>query len=174
MGNWQIPGFLEAINGRLHIDNVDGVPLANSFGTPLFVFSEDRIRHNCAEIGNAFQQWPFKTQIFYASKANSNLSILHIIRDAGLDIEVNSGGELYKALQVGFSPQQIIFNGVAKTEQELREAISNGMFCINVDSVYELEQIIRIAADLQTRANIALRMVPEVETGAHGGLETGT
>ncbi len=174
MADWQIPGFLEEINGRLHVNGVDMIPLADSFGTPLFVFSEDRIRHNCREIQSAFQQWRFKTRVFYASKANSNLSLLHIIRDAGLDIEVNSGGELYKALKVGFSPDQIIFNGVAKTEQELREAISSAVFCINVDSVYELGHIAEIAAALNKRANIALRMVPGVETGSHGGLETGT
>ena len=174
MSNWQIPGYLEAVDGRLHVDGVDAVPLAAEFGTPLFVFSENRIRHNCGEIEEAFRQWPFKTRIFYASKANSNLSILHIIRDAGLDIEVNSGGELYKALEVGFTPRQIIFNGVAKTESELRQAIAGEIFCINVDSAYELEQIIAIAAQLGQKANIALRMVPEVETGAHGGLETGT
>jgi diaminopimelate decarboxylase len=174
MANWQIPGFLDEIDGRLHIDGVDVIPLAESFGTPIFIFSEDRIRHNCAEVQTAFQQWQFKTQVFYASKANSNLSILHIIRDAGLDIEVNSGGELYKALKAGFSPDQIIFNGVAKTEQEIREAISSTVFSINVDSLYELGRIAEIAAALNMRANIALRMVPDVETGSHGGLETGT
>lgn len=174
MADWQIPGFLEAINGRLHVDGIDTIPLAATFDTPLFVFSEDRIRHNCHEIRHAFQQWRFTTRIFYASKANSNLSLLHIIRDAGLDIEVNSGGELYKALRVGFTPDQIIFNGVAKTEQELREAIATAVFCINVDSRYELDRIIAIAASLNKKANIALRIVPGVETGSHGGLETGT
>ena len=114
MVNWQIPGYLEVKNGHLHVNGVDAVSLADSFDTPLFVFSEDRIRHNCQEIQQAFQQWSFNSRIFYASKANSNLSILHIIRDAGLDLEVNSGGELYKALKVGFSPQQIILTAWRK------------------------------------------------------------
>lgn len=174
MGVWQIPGYLEEIGGVLHIDGVNAVHLAERYGTPLFVFSEARIRHNAEEIQNAFRHPLVNTRVFYASKANSNLGVLQIIKDAGLDIEVNSGGELYKALKVGFRPEQIIFNGVAKTEQEISEAVERQIFCINVESLYELERILHTARRMDTRANIALRIVPEVETGTYGSIETGT
>jgi diaminopimelate decarboxylase len=174
VGIWQIPGYLEEMGGILHVEGVNVIDLAEQYGTPLFIFSEARIRHNVQEIKSAFQHPLMKTRVFYASKANSNLAVLQIIRDAGLDVEVNSGGELYKALKVGFRPDQIIFNGVAKTEGEISEAVERQIFCINVESFYELEQILRMARSLGTRANIALRMVPEVEIGTYGGIGTGT
>jgi len=174
MGEWQNPGYLEEIGGILHVDGVNVIDLAEQYGTPLFIFSEARIRHNVEEIKSAFQHPLMKTRVFYASKANSNLAVLQIIKDAGLDVEVNSGGELYKALMVGFRPDQIIFNGVAKTEREISEAVERQIFCINVESSYELDQIVRIARSLGTRANIALRTVPEVKIGTYGSLETGT
>jgi diaminopimelate decarboxylase len=174
LGVWQTPGYLEKIDGILRIDGVNAIDLAERYGTPLFVFSEARIRHNVQEIKSAFQHPLMKTRVFYASKANSNLAVLQIIKDAGLDVEVNSGGELYKALKVGFRPDQIIFNGVAKTEREISEAVERQIFCINVESSYELDQILRIARRLGTRADIALRMVPEVKIGTYSSIETGT
>ena len=63
------------------------------------------------------------------------------MRDAGIDCEVNSGGELFKALRAGFRPDQIIFNGTSKTDAEIDEAIGAGIYSINVDSVYEIELI---------------------------------
>jgi diaminopimelate decarboxylase len=170
---WQIPGFLETKDNRLYVGGVNTVELAADYGTPLFVFSEGMIRRNIAELQNTFGQFDVKSRIFYASKANSNLSVLRVVRDTGLDCEVNSGGELYKAFKVGFAPDQIVFNGVAKTEAELREAIDREIFCINVDSAFELDRIIDLAELMRKRANIALRMVPGIEAGTHSGLETG-
>ncbi len=174
MKEWQVTGHLEDIGGVLRMDGVNVVDLAGRYGTPLFVFSEARIRQNAEQIKSAFRRASGKTGIFYASKANSNLAILQIVRDTGLNVEVNSGGELYKALKAGFRPDQVIYNGVAKTEHELAEAIQQRIFCINVDSPGELERIVRVARNLNQRADIALRIVPEVATGSHSGLETGT
>lgn len=174
MGEWMIAEYMDSIDGHLHIDGVDVVPLVRQHGTPLFVFSEQRLRHNVEEIMSAFQNRKVPTRVFFASKANSNIAVLQVIKDTGIDIEVNSGGELFKALEAGIQPNQIIFNGVAKTELEIRKAIERQIFCINVDSAFELERVMKIARELNTRANIALRIVPEVETGSYGGLETGT
>lgn len=175
MDTWQTPGYLEEIDGTLHVDGISVPELARRHGTPLFIFSEERILRNIEQIRCIFQLSPkLHTRVFYASKANSNLGILGVIRSSGIDIEVNSGGELYKALKVGFRPDQIIFNGVAKTRRELRDAIEHEIHSINVDSAYELDRILEVAQQVDKRANIALRIVPEVETGAHGGLETGT
>jgi diaminopimelate decarboxylase len=172
--DWQIPGFLEAAAGGLYVDGADARRLAERFGTPLFIFSEARIRHNVARLVKAFRHSRIRADIFYASKANSNLAVLQVVRDTGVNIEVNSGGELFKALRAGFKPEQIVFNGVAKTEAELTEAIRQEIFCINVDSLFELERIVRISREGKWRANIALRIVPEIEAGTHAGLETGT
>lgn len=112
-------------------------------------------------------------RIFYACKANSNLTILRLIAEAGLDLEVNSGGELFKGLQAGFCPSQIIFNGVGKTERELKDAILADIHCLNVDSLSELRDIVALAKSYRKRTRVALRLVPEVRDGGHGGLETG-
>ncbi len=171
---WQIDQYLDVRDSKLQIDGVDTLELAATFGTPLFVFSEARIWQNIREIADAFQRPGLKTQLFYASKANSNLALLQCIRKSGINVEVNSGGELYKALRAGFSPQQIIYNGVAKKAHEIAEAVEQGIFCINVDSAFELGRVIDAARHQRRRARIALRMVPEVSATLHGGLATGS
>ncbi|HEX8098488.1 MAG TPA: hypothetical protein VF507_10645, partial [Pyrinomonadaceae bacterium] len=108
---WAIPGYLESRGGQLNISGADALDLAHEFGTPLYVFSEPRIRQNIARLRRAAEQVERPVRFFYASKANSNMGVLKSVRDAGIDIEVNSGGELFKALRVGFRPEQIIFNG---------------------------------------------------------------
>jgi diaminopimelate decarboxylase len=102
---WTIPGFLEARdNNHLFISGVDATALSYKYGSPLFVFSEPRIRANIARLQAAAKQVDRPIKFCYASKANSNMSILKVVRDSGIDIEVNSGGELYKALRAGFLP----------------------------------------------------------------------
>ncbi len=171
---WQIEGYLAARDDVLYVSNANMLELAADYGTPLFVFSEARIHQNIAAIREAFTHPHLNTQVFYASKANGNLALLQSIRAAGINVEVNSGGELYKALRAGFAPQQIIYNGVAKKAREIDEAVRAGIFCINVDSAYELGRIIDAARSQSRRASIALRIVPEVAGSLHGGLATGT
>src|SRR5437016_9944767 len=121
---WTIPGFLEARdNNHLFIGGADATALSYKYGTPLFVFSERRIQANIARLQAAAKQVDRPIKFCYASKANSNMSVLKVVRDAGIDIEVNSGGELYKALRVGVKPNQIIFNGASKTNEELDDAV---------------------------------------------------
>ncbi|MBX5479094.1 MAG: diaminopimelate decarboxylase [Pyrinomonas methylaliphatogenes] len=169
---WAIAGYLEPQRGHLAIDGVDAIELARQHDTPLFVFSESRIRRNIERLTRAAREIARPVKFCYAAKANSTLAILRAVRDAGIDIEVNSGGELYKAQRAGFRPNQIIFNGTSKTEAEISEAIAAGIYAINVDSIYEIELIERTAERLGRRARIALRLVPEVETRSHPGLQT--
>jgi diaminopimelate decarboxylase len=111
-------------------------------------------------------------KICYAAKANSNMAILRTIKTAGADIEVNSGGELFKALKVGFRPDQIVFNGTSKMPDEHRAAINAEIYAIQADSVFEVEQIETVAREVNKRANVFLRLVPEIETDTMHGLQT--
>src|SRR5213083_2261957 len=139
---WTIPSFLEAReNNHLFISGADATALSHKYGTPLFVFSEPRIRANIVRLQSAARQVDRPIKFCYASKANSNMSVLKVVRDAGIDVEVNSGGELFKALRVGFRSDQIIFNGTSKTNEELDEAVRAGIYAINVDSIYEIELV---------------------------------
>ena len=169
---WTIENFLEEKNNRLFINGVSAIDLANQFGTPLFVFSESRIRHNIERLKRAEQFIDCPLKICYAAKANSNMAILRTIRDADCDLEVNSGGELWKALEIGFKGEQIIFNGTSKETWEIENAINAGIYAIQVDSLFELSLIEETAQRLKKRANVSLRLVPEIETNTHSGLQT--
>src|SRR5215475_12639152 len=119
---WTIPGYLEIRNNHLYISAVDAVELAEEYDTPLFVVSAPRIRHNIARLLEAASHHK-KIKLCYASKANNLLGVMRVVREAGIDVEVNSGGELFRALRAGFSPDQIEMNGISKTEIGLRNPV---------------------------------------------------
>ncbi|MBX7053863.1 MAG: hypothetical protein K1X36_02830, partial [Pyrinomonadaceae bacterium] len=138
---WEIDNFLTISDGQLHIDGVSAVRIAREYGTPVFVFSEGRIKHNIERLKRAEYSIGVPFKVCYAAKANSTMGILRTVREAGSDLEVNSGGELWKALEIGFEGSQIIFNGTSKEVWELEMAINAGIYAIQVDSVYELSLI---------------------------------
>lgn len=164
--------YLKSSDGQLFIDGHSSVDLARKHGSPLFVFSEARIRHNIERISRAAETIGGRLKICYAAKANSILGILRAIKSAGCDIEVNSGGELWKALKAGFTGDQIIFNGTSKEAWEIEAALKSDIFAIQVDSLYELSLIEETARRIGKRANVSLRLVPEIVSGTHSGLQT--
>lgn len=176
---WTIPNFLEVREGRLAINGADALELVAKHDSPLFVFSAPRISSNINRLKSAAESVDHAIRFFYASKANSNMAVLKTVLESGIDIEVNSGGELFKALRAGFRPDQIIFNGTSKSAGELDDAVSVGIYSINVDSIYEIglveEAVRRLAAAKGSSpkpARIALRLVPEIGTRSHLGLQT--
>src|ERR1044072_4900582 len=175
---WSIPGFLEVRDDHLTVNGVDTLALVKEFNSPLFVFFESRIRDNIRRLPHAAETADPPIKFCYASKANSNMAILKVVLDSGIDIEVNSGGELFKALRVGFRPEQIIFNGTSKSDDELDDAVRAGIYAINVDSIYEIDlvaqsvQRLRARGETVPRARITLRLVPEIGTRSHLGLQT--
>lgn len=158
---------------HLTMDGIDLVALSARHGTPLFVFSERKLRSNARNFLQAARAGHARAGICYASKACSNLHVLRIIQEEGLDIEINSGGELHKAMAAGFAPQQMVFNGVAKSRAELEQAIGLGIKTINVDSPYELTRIAGLATALGRRAKVTLRLIPGISGGATAGIQTG-
>ncbi len=169
---WEIENFLSEKDNQLFINGISAVELAKEYGTPLFVFSESRIKHNIERLKRAENFIDCKLKVCYAAKANSNMAILRTVKDADCDLEVNSGGELWKALKVGFNGNQIIFNGTSKEIWEIEDAINAEVYAIQVDSLYELSLIEETARRLNKTANVSLRLVPEIETNTHSGLQT--
>ncbi|HKE56717.1 MAG TPA: diaminopimelate decarboxylase [Pyrinomonadaceae bacterium] len=175
---WAIPGFLEARDGHLCINGVDAIELVKEYNSPLFVFSEARIRSNIERLKHAATVVDRPIKFCYASKANSNMAILKAVLDSGIDVEVNSGGELFKALRIGFRPDQIIFNGTSKSDDEIDEAVRAGIYAINVDSLYEIDLVEQSVTRLRAQgedvapARVTLRLVPEIGTRSHLGLQT--
>jgi diaminopimelate decarboxylase len=175
---WAIADYLEVRHGHLSINGADALELVEKYESPLFVFSEARIRTNIERLRHAAEVVDRPIKFCYASKANSNMAILKAVLEAGIDVEVNSGGELFKALRVGFRPDQIIFNGTSKSDDELEEAVRAGIYSINVDSIYEIGLVeeaverLRAGGEQVAAARIALRLVPEIGTRSHLGLQT--
>jgi diaminopimelate decarboxylase len=164
--------ILTCHKGGMHFDGVDVTEMAATTPTPFFLFSASQIDRNITALRDTFQSKHPATRVFYASKACSNLWFLDRVRRGGIDIEVNSGGELWKAKRAGFEPHQIVFNGVAKTRDEIVSALEPPVEAIVVDSVFELKRIADVAADLRTEARVTLRVDLNVASETHPSLRT--
>lgn len=165
-------GVGQVTDGRLTFDGVDLLDLTQRIPTPFYLYSARRVRWNIESLRNAFTRRHIDTEVFYASKACSLMWFLRQVLASGIDVEVNSGGELWKALQAGFRPDQIVFNGVAKTLAELREGVRAGVRAFIVDSFSELERLAGVAAAEQLPAPLALRADVDVPAQTHPGLVT--
>jgi diaminopimelate decarboxylase len=142
---------------HLSLRGVDIVDICEKYGTPLFVFDELSIRENYQRFSKAFENYP-KTNICYSVKTNNNLAICKIMKEEGAYAEVGSGLDLYIAKEAGFPPDRIIFDGLYKPEQVLREALEYGVSLINVESFSELELLNKIAGEMGKKQNIGIRI----------------
>jgi diaminopimelate decarboxylase len=163
-----IQNHLEKRNGHLIIGGVDATNLTQEFGTPLYVTNEQRIRDNF----NAYQKAFSHADLYYAAKANYNLTIMRILAQEGAGADVFSDGELYLALLAGIPGDRILFNGNSKTDRELAMAVETGVK-ISVDSLDELHALSRIASSGQKTVDIAFRVNPDVSPKTHPKISTG-
>lgn len=145
--------------------------IAETIGTPCYIYSKTILEQNWHAFDNAFATQPH--QINYAVKANSNLAVLNILAKLGSGFDIVSGGELQRVLKAGGLPEKIIFSGVGKTKDELRSALEVGVGCINVESRSELVRLNIIALELNKKANIAIRVNPDVDPKSHPYISTG-
>ncbi len=146
--------------GTLHCERLAVERIVGAAGTPCYIYSASAIRSAYEEITGALAAVPHR--IHYSVKANSNLAILALLRAQGAGVDVVSGGELHRALQAGFSDNDIVFGGVGKTEHELHMAVSRKLKLINVESEGELERIATIVRAHDSECQVALRINPEV------------
>lgn len=163
-------GF-SAANGSLSCDGVSLSRIAESEGTPLYVYSAATIADRYRAIDDAFAGYPHA--LHYALKANSTLAIARLLRGLGSGADANSGGEIDVALRAGFIPPQIVFTGVGKTAAELAYAIDLGVKTINAESAGELERIDALGRERQTRTRVALRINPDIDARSHPHISTG-
>lgn len=161
----------EYISGNLFCEDVDLLAVANEYGTPAYVYSKDAIIKNAKSYVDSFTN--STSLACFAVKSLSNLSILKIIKDSGCGFDIVSGGELQRVLSVGADPQKIIFSGVGKSEEEIKEAIENKILSFNVESVSELYKIENIAKELDAIASISIRINPDIDSGGHDYITTG-
>ncbi|MBI4008140.1 MAG: diaminopimelate decarboxylase, partial [Planctomycetes bacterium] len=156
---------------ELFCDNVRVEDIVSSVGTPAYIYSGKAILTNFNEIKDAFA--PLNPLICFSVKSNSNLTICKTLAEAGSGFDVVSGGELYRVLKIGADPSKVVFAGVGKNSNEIRYAIENNIFMFNVESQNELENINKIATDLNKIVRIALRINPDVDPRTHAKTTTG-
>lgn len=160
--------------GHLEISGCDTLRLAEQYGTPLYVMSEDEIRETCRRYVASFERnYGSRGKPIYASKAFSCKEIYRIVLSEGLDVEVVSGGELYTALQAGVPGRQIHFQGNNKSIGELTMALENGVGDIVVDNLSELERLESLAAERGVTAPISFRIKPGIDAHTHEFIRTG-
>ncbi|MFA6561748.1 MAG: diaminopimelate decarboxylase [Verrucomicrobiia bacterium] len=159
--------------GRLYCEGVALERLARECGTPLYVYSQHTITDHFQKLDRALVGLPDR-MICFAMKANSNQSILRLLAKLGAGFDIVSAGELYRVVQAGGDPRKCVFAGVGKTDEEIRYALAQGIYCFNVESAPEIERINRLAREINARAPIAIRVNPNVEAHTHAKITTGT
>jgi diaminopimelate decarboxylase len=155
----------------LYLEELPLADIARREGTPSYVYSRAAILDRFQAYERAFGDVPHK--VCYAVKANSNLSILKLLAEAGAGFDIVSGGELFRALKAGADPQTIIFSGVGKTAQEIDYALEHQIKSFNCESEPELALIDSLAARRGIRARVALRVNPDVDAATHPYISTG-
>lgn len=158
-------------NGKLFCENSDIDLIAQKQGTPLYVYSYQALLDQYGKLKEAFSG--VDHLICYSVKANPNRAVLRTFFAQGAGADVVSGGELRRALDAGCDPKKIVFSGVGKTSEEIHLALGKGILQFNVESEQELLNIQRVAAFLDKRAAIALRVNPDVDAKTHPYISTG-
>ncbi|HCS26113.1 MAG TPA: diaminopimelate decarboxylase [Spongiibacteraceae bacterium] len=158
-------------NGELFAESVALAGIAKSFGSPTYVYSRRFIENAYLDYTRALEG--MQHQVCYAVKANSNIAVLNVLArlDAGFDIV--SEGELARVLAAGGKPERIVFSGVGKTAAEMKTALEARIGCFNVESSSELERLNTVAADLDIRAPVSIRVNPDVDAQTHPYISTG-
>jgi diaminopimelate decarboxylase len=156
---------------ELFCDGVSLRKLAEKFGTPLYVYSAGHIVGQWQALDRAFGE--VDHLVCFAMKANSNLSVLRSLAQAGAGFDIVSAGELYRAVKAGGDPRQCVFSGVGKTREEIAYALRQGIYSFNVESETELRTISEVAGRLKKRAPISLRVNPGVDPDTHHYISTG-
>ena len=145
--------------------------IAAAVGTPTYVYSRQAILDRFSAYDHAFADVPHL--VCYAVKANGNLGLLHCLAQAGAGADVVSGGELFRALRAGIDPKKIVFAGVGKTREELREALKADILLFNVESPAECALLSDVARAEGVRARVALRINPDIDPQTHPYISTG-
>ena len=158
-------------HGELHAEGVALSAIAAEYDTPCFVYLRQAIEQ-------AYQAWDSALQgvphlVCFAVKANSNLAVLNLLARQGAGFDIVSGGELERVLAAGGEPSRIVFSGLGKTAAEMRRALEVGIHCFNIESTVELERLQLVAAELNIKAPISLRVNPDVDAKTHPYISTG-
>ena len=158
-------------NNQLFAENVAVQSIVEKYGSPCYVYSRATLERHWHAFNDAFGLQAHL--ICYAVKANSNLGVLNVLARLGSGFDIVSMGELQRVLQAGGDAKKVVFSGVGKRADEIREALKIGIRCFNVEVFDELERINKIAGELNLVAPISFRVNPDVDAKTHPYISTG-
>ena len=158
-------------NNEMYCEDVPVRLIAEKVGTPFYLYSHATLKRHFLIFDEAFDG--LDRLVCYSAKANTNLAILKLFEGLGSGLDIVSGGELYRGLKAGFSPEKIVYSGVGKRVDEIDYALEAGILMFNVESLEELELINDRAGALKTKAPVAIRVNPDVDPKTHPYISTG-
>ena len=158
-------------DGSLHCEGVDLATLADAHGTPAYVYSAQTFLDNYTRLDKALAELDHGVE--YAVKANSNLSVLKLLADAGSGFDIVSGGELRRVIEAGGDPEKCTFAGVGKTREEIEYSLREGIYCFNAESEEEVAFINQVAGEMGKVAPVSYRVNPNVDAKTHKYISTG-
>ena len=156
---------------ELYCEDVAVQKIAAEIGTPFYLYSHATLTRHVNAFSEAFAG--MQKLICFSAKANTNLAILKLFAAAGCGLDIVSGGELYRGLQAGFTPDRIVYSGVGKRVDEIDYALKSDILMFNLESLDELKLINQRAEQLNRRARIAIRVNPDVDPKTHPYISTG-
>ena len=157
--------------GQLFAEEVALKDVADTYGTPTFVYSRATLERHANAYINSFKT--MSGLVCFSVKALSNISILKTLNKSGCGFDIVSGGELHRALLAGADPKKIIFSGVGKSKEEMAAGIEANILSFNVESQQELHRLSKVAAAMKRTAPVAIRFNPNVDAGVHEFTKTG-
>ncbi len=163
--------FFAYKGGEMHAEGVALGAIARQVGTPFYCYSAGALRAAMREFTDAMKG--LRANVCYAMKANSNLAVVRLFGEMGAGADIVSEGEMRRALAAGIPANRIIYSGVGKKASELAAALQAGIGQINVESAAELETLNAVAGQLGKRADITIRVNPDVDARTHAKITTG-
>ncbi len=158
-------------NQQLYAELVPVSQIAESYGTPCYIYSRATLERHWHAFNDAFSEQPHL--VCFAVKANSNRAVLNVLAKMGSGFDIVSVGELERVLAAGGDAGKVLFSGVGKQAHEMQRALEVGIRCFNVESAAELERLNRVAADMGKVAPVSLRVNPDVDAKTHPYISTG-
>lgn len=156
---------------ELYCEDLPVAEIVKKTGTPVYIYSYRTLKRHFEVFDNAFKG--LNHMVCYSCKANSNISIIAVFGRLGGGADIVSGGELFRASMAGIPPERIVYSGVGKTEEEIRDAVRSDILMINIESEGELRLISKITEQMRKQVRVSIRVNPQIDPKTHPYITTG-